>query len=86
MLRIALIDILMFCLPFLVYGAYMLVAKRADPAGMWQEAPIFWLLAVGCGLVLVTMVTLVSFSGGEPGGTYRPPSIADGVIKPGTIE
>jgi hypothetical protein len=27
MLRIALIDIFMFSLPFLIYGAYMLAAK-----------------------------------------------------------
>jgi hypothetical protein len=32
------------------------------------------------------MVTLISFSGGKPGGVYHPPSIVDGVIKPGRIE
>lgn len=86
MLRIAFIDILMFSLPFLVYGAYMLAARRAEPADMWQDAPIIWLLAAGCVLVIVTMAMLISFSGGKPGGTYHPPSIVDGVIKPGTID
>ena len=86
MLRIALIDLLMFALPFLIYGAYMLLVKGIDPADAWQSAPILWLLAVGCGLVLIAMVTLISFSGGKPGGVYHPPSIVDGVIKPSRIE
>ena len=38
MLRIALIDIFMFSLPFLIYGAYMLAAKGAAPTDVWQDA------------------------------------------------
>lgn len=86
MFRIALIDVLMFSLPFLIYGAYMLLAKGVAPADIWQAAPFFWLLAAGCLLLLITMATLISFSGGKPGGTYHPPSFEDGVIKPGTID
>jgi Family of unknown function (DUF6111) len=86
MLRIALIDILMFALPFLIYGAYMIAAKGAAPAGVWQNAPVLWLLAAGCGLLLITMATLISFSGGKPGGTYHPPVSENGVIKPGEID
>jgi hypothetical protein len=86
MFRIALIDIFMFSLPFLIYGAYMLLARGLEPADIWQTAPIFWLLATGCLLLLITMATLISFSGGKPGGIYHPPSFEDGVIKPGTID
>jgi Family of unknown function (DUF6111) len=86
MLRIALIDILLFALPFLVYAAYMVLAKGAAPSSLWQGAPVFWLLAAGCGLLLVTMATLVQFSGGQPGGTYHPPEIENGVVKPGEID
>jgi uncharacterized protein DUF6111 len=86
MLRIALIDILLFSLPFLVYGAYMILVKGAAPASLWQGAPILWLLGAGCGLLLVTMATLIQFSGGKPGGIYHPPSLEDGVIKPGEID
>ena len=86
MLRIALIDIFMFSLPFLIYGAYMLAAKGAAPANAWHSAPVVWLLAAGCGLLLITMATLIQFSGGKPGGTYHPPSYENGVIKPGTID
>ena len=86
MLRIALIDILLFSLPFLVYGAYMVSVKGMAPANLWQGAPIFWLLAAGCGLLLVTMAALIQFSGGKPGGTYHPPALENGVIKPGEID
>ncbi len=51
MLRIALIDILMFALPFLLYGAYVLAtrgtARTAASAGLWQGAPVLWLLVGG---------------------------------------
>jgi len=86
MLRIALIDIFMFSLPFLIYGAYMLAAKGAAPMDVWQDAPVLWLLAAGCGLLLITMATLIQFSGGKPGGTYHPATSEDGVIKPGEID
>lgn len=86
MLRIALIDVLMFSLPFLVYGAYMLVAKGTHPAQVWETAPLVWLLAAGCLLLLITMAALISFSGGKPGGTYHPSSVEDGVVKPGSID
>jgi hypothetical protein len=85
MLRIALIDILLFSLPFLLYAAYMIAVKGVAPADLWQGAPVFWLLAAGCGLLLVVMATLIQFSGGEPGGIYQPPKLEDGVIKPGEI-
>jgi hypothetical protein len=86
MLRIALIDVLMFSLPFFVYGAYMIATKGTSPADVWQGAPVVWLLAAGFGLLLITMATLISFSGGKPGGTYHPPTIEDGIIKPGKID
>jgi uncharacterized protein DUF6111 len=86
MLRIALIDVLLFALPFIIYGVYMVTVKQASPASLWQQAPVFWLLAAGCGLLLATMATLIHFSGRNVGGVYHPPAIEDGVIKPGEID
>jgi hypothetical protein len=86
MLRIALIDIVLFALPFILYGAYVVATRGAGGEGIFQGAPIAWLLAAGAGLLLVTMATLVSFSGGKPGGIYHPPEMVDGVVKPGTVE
>jgi hypothetical protein len=86
MLRIALVDILLFGLPFVFYAAYMVAVKGRAPSSLWQGAPVFWLLVAGCGLLLVVMATLIQFSGGKPGGTYHPPVIESGVVKPGEID
>lgn len=86
MLRIALIDILLFALPFILYAGYMLAVRGVAPADLWQGAPVFWLLAAGLGLLLVVMATLIQFSGGSTTGIYHPPVIEDGVIKPGDID
>jgi Family of unknown function (DUF6111) len=86
MFRIALIDIFLFSLPFLMYGAYMIAVKGVAPQTLWQNAPVFWLLTVAVGLLLVVMATLIQFSGGKPGGVYHPPSLENGVIKPGEID
>ena len=86
MFRIALIDILLFALPFLIYGAYMIAVKGVPPDKLWQSAPIFWLLAAGIGLLLVVMAAIIQVSGGKPGGTYHPPTLEDGIIKPGKID
>jgi hypothetical protein len=86
MLRIALIDIVLFLLPFLLYAAYKVGVKGVAPADLWQGAPVFWLLAAGCGLLLVVIATLIQFSGGNTKGTYHPPVLEDGVIKPAEID
>jgi hypothetical protein len=64
----------------------MLMTRRAGTADIWDGAPVLWLAAAGCLLLLITMATLISFSGGKPGGTYHPATIEDGVVKPGEID
>jgi len=86
MFRIALIDIFLFLLPFLIYGAYMVTVKGVAPENLWQNAPVFWLLTAAIGLLLVVMAMLIQFSGGKPGGTYHPPRVENGVIKHGEID
>jgi len=87
MLRIVFINALMFLLPFAVYGAYFYLARRKSrKQNFWNEAPLLWLLGASTVLVVAVMFTLVSFSGGEPGGTYISPRLENGVIQPGRIE
>jgi Family of unknown function (DUF6111) len=86
MLRVVLINIVLFALPFLLYAAYMMLAKKVAAANVWQGAPVAWLAGAGPGLLLIATALLISFSGGAPGGIYHPPRIEDGVIKPGTID
>jgi uncharacterized protein DUF6111 len=86
MLRIALIDILLFLLPFLAYAAYMIWVKGVAPGNVMNTAPVYWLLAIGFGLLFAVTATLVQFSGGSREGTYHPPVIEDGVIRPGGVD
>jgi len=87
MLRIIIINALMFALPFLIYAVYFyLVRSGGDENDYWSEAPILWLLGAGAALVIIALVSLVSFTGSDPGGTYYPSRLEDGVIKPGRIE
>ena len=86
MLRIAFVDVVMFSLPFLIYGAYVLVARGGQTTGVGQGAPLLWLAAAGSILLVVTMALLISFSGGGPSGSYHPPSFSNGVITPGKVD
>lgn len=86
MLRIALIDIVLFLLPFLAYAAFMVWVKGRPAATLMNGAPIFWLLAAGFALLFGVTLTLVQFSGGDREGTYHPSVIEDGVVKPGGVD
>ncbi len=87
MLRILFINALMFLLPFVVYGAYFyLMRKDSGKLNYWSEVPLLWLLGTSTLLVVAAMVTLVSFSGGDPDGKYISPRLENGVIQPGRIE
>ncbi|MEG6510212.1 DUF6111 family protein [Methyloligella sp. 2.7D] len=86
MLRIVLIDLLLLILPFLVYAAYVVLVKGTEPANVWQDAPVTWLIGASVLLLAIAMVTLVSFQGGDPSAVYHPPVYEDGVIKPGYVE
>lgn len=86
MLRIVLINILLFSLPFVAYAGYVVLTKNANSPSAWENIPILWLLAAGFALLFVGMVVLISFDSGDPGATYHPPAYEDGVIKPGYVE
>ena len=87
MLRVLLINLFMFFLPFLVYLAYVyLVRRRQSPESLLRGAPIKWLVVAGLGLALATLISLVTFTGSGTEGTYHPPRFEDGVIKPGRVE
>jgi hypothetical protein len=87
MLRIALLNILMFSLPFILYGGYMYLIGRHQPGqSIWRTAPVLWLLIAGLVLIMVTVGSLISFTGSKPGGVYYPPKVENGKIIPGHIE
>lgn len=88
MLRLILLDIAMFLLPFLLYGAYVYATRASgeDAAAVWASMPWGWLVVAGVVSMVIGLGLLISFGKAPPGGTYVPPHTENGVIKPGRIE
>ncbi len=87
MLRIVLVNLLLFLLPFLLYAIYAWFKRDgATGAAILDDAPIAWLLTAGAALVLGVIVYFISFEGGKPGQTYHPAVVRDGKIEPGHID
>jgi len=87
MIRIILVNLLFLLLPLIIYFAYVFLRQNTEPdEGILTNAPIFWLLAIGVGLMLMAIVILGRWEGGEPGKSYVPPQFRDGVVIPGHYE
>ncbi len=84
MIRVILINLILFALPFLIYGGYLyFVRGTRDGQAIINEAPLAWLFATGTFLVFATLLSLVDFSGADPDQVYVPPTVKDGKIVPG---
>jgi hypothetical protein len=88
MIRIVAENILLFLLPTIVYVAYVYMTREEKPGAMrvLDDAPLIWLFVAGAALVVITLVSVGSVTGGKPGQVYTPPSFKDGRIEPGHIE
>ena len=83
-MRLFLQYVLPLLLPFLIYAAYVAVAKGRTPRWLDLDEKE-WLMLGGSGLVLLTisLVTWSLLSGSPPEETYVPPHLEDGRIVPG---
>jgi hypothetical protein len=88
MIRIVAENIFLFLLPTIIYVAYVYMTRdqKQGPARILDDAPIIRLFIAGVVIVVVTLATFGSVTGGKPGQTYVPPSFKDGHIEPGHIE
>jgi hypothetical protein len=87
MIRIVLVNLLFLLLPTLIYFAYVYIQRRRSGEGeILENAPIFWLLAAGAGLMLAALVVLGQWETGELEGRYVPPKVEDGKVVPGHFE
>lgn len=81
--------VLLFLLPFLAYGGWLLIARRRarghenDPG--WRDAPLLWLTSVGLVLVLAGFIAAAVFDGDDNDCQYVPSRIVDGQIVPGEV-
>ena len=88
MIRIVAENVLLFLLPTIIYVAYVYITREDKPgaARVLDDAPVIWLFIAGIAVVLVTLVTFGSTSGGKPGQVYVPPVYKDGQIEPGHLK
>jgi hypothetical protein len=78
-LRIAIINLALFLVPFALYLLWSTVrGKRSD-------MPFYWLVGSGVVLVLVAMIAFAQFETGDVTGQYEPPRFENGEIVPGRI-
>lgn len=89
MIRVIIENFLLFLLPTIIYVIYVLLTRKEDEQGkgVLDEAPFFWLMGTGVGLILLVLIVFGSTDGGKPGQHYTPPSVGtDGKIDPGGIK
>jgi hypothetical protein len=88
MIRIVAENILLFLLPTIVYLAFVYMTREDKPAAtrVLDDAPLIWLFVAGAAVVLITLISFGSVTGGKPGQVYTPPTFKDGKIQPGHID
>lgn len=86
MLRLFIQYVLPLLLPFLIYIAYVALARRGG-GGVLDDLPWPALLTAGCVLLVISLVSWRFMSGAPIDHTYVPPRFEDGRIVPAeTIE
>jgi uncharacterized protein DUF6111 len=88
MIRIVAENIVLFLLPTIVYIAFIYLTREDKPgaSSILNDAPLIWLFVAGAILVVVTLATFGSVTGGKPGQVYTPPALKDGRIEPGHLD
>lgn len=83
MIRITIIEIASFFLPFLIFFIWRWQSSSEHPI---EATPTLRLAAIGAGLSVLVMIALVlleSGQGGHEGELYVPPRVVDGRVVPG---
>ncbi|HVZ13982.1 MAG TPA: DUF6111 family protein [Bauldia sp.] len=87
MVRFFAFDGVLFLLPFAVYALWLLVTRRSlSNTSDWTIRTIGYLALVGALLVIVVLVIFIQRDTDQPGGTYVPAHLENGVIVPGHFE
>lgn len=83
MLRFLAITVVCFLAPFIVYAGWRQFAGAASTGAAWSYTVLSRLSAIGVVIVLIAVLGLVHFSGGDAGTTYHPAEFRDGKLVPG---
>ncbi|KAB2869163.1 MAG: hypothetical protein F9K43_11715 [Bauldia sp.] len=87
MARLIAFDVLAFLLPFAAYGAWLFATRGSlSNASDWPVRTVAYLAMGGAVMMLIAIVFFISFDTGQPGKTYVPARLENGVIVPGHFE
>ncbi len=88
MIRVLLVRVLIFLLPFALYAVYakLVLRRRVLDIETWRAAPMVTLVAIGFALVAASLFALALTSGSDPEGRYVPAHMEDGELVPGRID
>ncbi len=87
MIRVVIIEILLFLLPFAVSAAYqVLVRKHPFSSALLKVMSVMKLAVIGLVLAIVGLILLAQFGGADRDGVYTPAIYKDGKIIPGHID
>ena len=85
MIRVVLINLLLFSAPFIATWAWMKFIAINQPDEKKKRNYAIAALA-GLALVVISLLGYRIGTGNAPGGTYVPPSYEDGKVVPGRFE
>jgi hypothetical protein len=87
MIRVALIELSLFLVPFALYAAYLALRRKGTFA--WDKAllwPVFGLTTAGALLAIGFLVLFGEINSAPPDMRYVPPHMENGTYVPGTFK
>lgn len=83
MLRLILIQLFLFALPFIGFGVFLWATAGFEAARAgYRGARLIWLITLGAGLMVIGFILLGTL-GQQAQGTYQPLRYEDGQLVPG---
>lgn len=83
MLRLILIQLFLFLLPFIGFGVFLWATAGFEAARAgYQGARLIWMITIGAGLMVIGFIALAAL-GEQHTGPYQPLRYEDGQLVPG---
>ncbi|MBI1328452.1 MAG: hypothetical protein GC166_00965 [Alphaproteobacteria bacterium] len=86
MIRLLLVRVVLFAIPFAIYGVYLWLTHKRTGAPPQHPTPWTWLFGAGLVIVIASFIWLGLVEGDKTGGRYVAPHVENGKIVPGHVE
>ena len=84
MIRPVATEIILFLMPFVLYGVFLWATKAGVMhPDSWPLSRIAWLVIVALALVAGSFIYFANYGGAPPGETYVPAHMENGKFVPG---